>query len=113
MKRIDKLKVIDGIEYYFCSKCKNLYTRENFHNDKRTKYKLSSYCKSCVKNIDRELRSISTGKDDMSYIDFRGTTEEQMNEVKQVFQRAGYDITKEIYPQFREKVLLQYGILLD
>ena len=103
----------DGQEFYKCSKCQNYFTRDNFYSNSRTKYNVSAYCKDCTRTTDRQKRANIVGNDDMGYISFRGINEEQKKEVQQVFKRAGYDTTKEIYPQFRQRVFIQYGILLD
>lgn len=109
----DRKKIIDNEEHYRCSKCHNYFNKDNFYSNSQSKYNISAYCKECTKKIDRTKRANIVENEDMGYISFRGISEDQKKEVQQVFQRAGYDITKEIYPQFRQRVLFQYGVFLD
>lgn len=106
----DRISYVDGVQHLSCNLCYEIKPHTSFGWIK-AKQKYTSSCKKCLNERGRDFRH----KRKDGYDKHHWVIQENQEDIKSMLillTQLGYDVKQEIEPQFRERVLNKYGVVL-
>lgn len=118
----DKRIFVEGIPHYHCSVCCEYHPYEDMMKNKNGSYGVTRNCKVCyvktyvvyvpIPDSERKIRKRRSSEEkfyddkinrEMKHINYRGVSQEDLDEVQNVMKRLGYHDKEPVWVQFNRK----------
>lgn len=111
----DKRIFIDEVPHYICSLCGEYQTYDKMVQRDSAPYGVTRNCKECFNKVynkkdkvrlrrsSEELREFELAQKEFRHINFWGVSQSDVQEVKEVMKRMGFDLEKPIWKQWHQR----------